>query len=75
MKYNNRYRKLGTHLNIAPTDIDPTPSTRDGARSLVERFWILRGTEVGVGGAPRGGSLTSLSSLPTKKTKRVEEIS
>jgi hypothetical protein len=72
MKYNKRYRKLGTQLNIAPSMIDPTPSTVEGTRSIVERFYALKGTEVGGGGRGLGGSITSLSSLPSKKPKRTK---
>lgn len=37
MKYNTRYRKLGTFLNTAPSE-NPTPMTREGTRAMVERF-------------------------------------
>lgn len=63
-------------LAQAPSEIDPTPMTVDGTRSLVERFWVLKrrdglSRQVGVGGSPGGGSVTSLASLPTTKPKRL----
>ena len=41
MKYNKHYRKRVTTLNIAPTEDDPTPSTVNGTRAMVERFYAL----------------------------------
>src|SRR5450755_1014339 len=72
MKYNTGYRKLNTTLNLAPTEIDPSPSTVDGARSLVERYQALKlgGTEVGGGVVPGKGGLTSLATHPPTKPKR-----
>jgi hypothetical protein len=57
-------------LNIAPTEIDPIPSTVDGVRSIVERFYALKARQVGVGGVARRYSVTSLGPPPSKKTKR-----
>ncbi len=59
MKYNNYYRKLNINLNLAPTEIDPTPSTVIGTHSLVERFYALNDAMQSVpretmsGGTPR----------------------
>jgi hypothetical protein len=69
MKYNIAYRNKATSLNLSPTEIDPSPSTVEGAHSLVERFYALR--QEGVGGVGQRGSVTSLAPLPTKKPKRV----
>lgn len=72
MKYN-----IGYHYLSQATTVDPTPMTVEGTRSLVERFYVLRRQgwlsrgQVGVGGYLEGDSVTSLGSLPTKKTKRL----
>ena len=55
-------------MRLAPS-IEPTPSTVEGTRSMVERFHALNRPEVGVGGVVGGGSVTSLVSLPSKKSK------
>lgn len=63
-------------LGPAP-NVDPTPMTREGTQSLVERFYALRrqaGTEVGVGGCLGDGSVTSFSILLTEKTKRLGSV-
>jgi hypothetical protein len=66
MKYNSGYRKL----SLAPINVDPSPSTREGTHSLVERFLALRDTEGRGGGMPGSGSFTSLVPVPPKKSKK-----
>lgn len=72
-----RYRKQGIQLNTAPTEIEPTPMTREGTRSLVERHHALRRmvspTQVGVGVYPGWVRATSLASLPSTKPKRTHD--
>ena len=68
MKYNICYHHL------APT-AEPDPRTVEGVHSLVERFYSLKGTEGVPGGATGSGGVTSLSVLPTTKSKRLTVIS
>jgi len=68
-------------LALAP-DTELTPMTAEGSRAITERFYALNralqscnGTEVGRGGCLGGGSLTSPSTLPSPKPKRLTVIS
>jgi len=55
-------------MALAP-DCDPTPSTRQGTRALVERYHALKRRQVWAGGADRQKGSTTLVSLGPKKTK------
>ena len=71
MKYNVRYRKSST-VNLAPVAIDPSPMTREGTRSLVERFYAMRRDdhpEVWAGGRPAVAVSTSPIPPGPKKIK------
>ena len=61
------------HIALGPCQHgDPSPMTVAGTRALVERYYAIKGTEVGAGGARGRGVTTSHSPLPTLKPKRLE---
>ena len=66
MKYNVRYRNL---ISLAPTEIDPTPSTIQGAHALIERYWALKvkynQSPTGGRGVPTGRVMMIISPPPT----------
>jgi len=74
VSYQKRYSSIT--LAQAPSEtIDPTPMTREGTHALVERFYALKRSDgqrgqVGGGGCLGGVGFTSLSILPTQKSKR-----
>ena len=59
-----------TQLDQASSEVDPSPMTVDGTRALVERFYAMRRTQVGAGGARPTVAPTSPTPLPSKKPKR-----
>lgn len=71
--------RMINRLRPAP-QAEPWPGTDEGADALVERWHALRRTlspksstgQVRVGGCLGAVGLTSPSSLPTKKTKRLD---
>jgi len=55
---------MKTKLDFDPTDINPDPSTVDGARSLVERFYALNPRLAAAHGRPPSGT-----PCPSNQTK------
>ncbi len=73
MKYNVRYRKHNgaVALRVYDETIDPTPSTREGAAALVDRFHAMNVPEVGEGRGTPPPVGTTLACFPPAKTKRL----